>query len=171
MGHTVVPREIENNSYAEFLYFLKGREGEEGATKCSVGIVVTHNDVKQCFRGSNVHCAVVVVVTNESNMTSYFPEAGNLNGSNADISSDVAGPSRSGSGDMFELSDRSNKTYIYNSPTTNTTGRHLELERDYNSHTAFAPCYVIMHKVYCENGETLRIFRYDTEFSYVIYVG
>ena len=36
-------------------------------------------------------CIVGVVVTNESNMTSYFPEAGNLNGSNADMCSYVAG--------------------------------------------------------------------------------
>ena len=34
---------------------------------------------------------VGVVVTNESNTASYFPEARNLNGSNADICSDVAG--------------------------------------------------------------------------------
>ena len=37
---------------------------------------------------------------------SYFPEAGNLNGSNADMRSDVAGPSSSGSGDLFEFWDR-----------------------------------------------------------------
>ena len=48
-------------------------------------------------------CSVVVVVTHESNMTSYFPEAGNLNGRNANMCSDVAGPSSSGSGDFFEL--------------------------------------------------------------------
>ena len=57
-------------------------------------------------------CIVVVVVTNESNMASYFPEAGNLNGSNADMCSDVTGPWSSGSGDLFELSDRSNETII-----------------------------------------------------------
>ena len=48
-------------------------------------------------------CIVVVVVTQEFNMRSYFPEAGNLNGSNADMCSDVAGPSISGVGDLFEL--------------------------------------------------------------------
>ena len=37
-------------------------------------------------------CIVVVVVTNESSMVSYFLEAGNLNGSNAVMSSDVARP-------------------------------------------------------------------------------
>ena len=42
-------------------------------------------------------CIVGVIVTNESNMASYFPEAGNLNGSNAGMCSEVAGPSSSGS--------------------------------------------------------------------------
>ena len=32
------------------------------------------------------------------------------------------------------------------SPTNSTTGRHLGFERDYNYHTAFRACYVIMHK-------------------------
>ena len=41
---------------------------------------------------------------------SWFPEAGNINCSNADMCFDVAGPSSSGSGDLFELSDRSDKT-------------------------------------------------------------
>ena len=51
-------------------------------------------------------CIVGVVVTNESHMASFFPGAGNLNGSNPDMCSDVAEPSSSGSGDLFELSDR-----------------------------------------------------------------
>ena len=42
----------------------------------------------------------------------YFPEAGNLNGSDVDMCSDVAGSSSSGSGDLFEPSDRSNETTI-----------------------------------------------------------
>ena len=46
-----------------------------------------------------------VVVTNESNMA-YFLEAGNLNGSNADMCSDVALPSRKRLGNLFELSDQ-----------------------------------------------------------------
>ena len=53
---------------------------------------------------------MVVVVTHESNMASYFPEARNLNGRNANMCSDVAGPSRSGSWDLFELSDGSKTT-------------------------------------------------------------
>ena len=48
-------------------------------------------------------CIVVVVVMNKSNMALYFPEVGNLNGSNADMCSDVAEPSSSGLGDLFEL--------------------------------------------------------------------
>ena len=35
-------------------------------------------------------CIVGVVVTNESNMASYFPEEENLNGRSADMFSDVA---------------------------------------------------------------------------------
>ena len=45
-----------------------------------------------------------VVVTKESDMSSYFPEAGKLNGSYVDMCSYVAGPSISGLGDLFELS-------------------------------------------------------------------
>ena len=37
----------------------------------------------------------------------------NLNSRNTDTCSDVAGPSSSGSGDLFELSNRSNSTYLY----------------------------------------------------------
>ena len=48
-------------------------------------------------------CIVGVVVTKESNMASYFLEARNLNGIYADMCSDMAGPRRSGSGDLFEL--------------------------------------------------------------------
>ena len=61
-------------------------------------------------------CIVVVVVTNESNMASYFPKVGNLNGSNADMCSDVAGLSSTGLCDLFELSDRSNETMILQFP-------------------------------------------------------
>ena len=50
-------------------------------------------------------CIVGVVVTNESNKASYFSKARNLNDGNADMCSDVVGPSSSGSGDLFELSD------------------------------------------------------------------
>ena len=106
-----------------------------------------HNDVKQCFHGSNVHGGSC---SHKSNMASYSFEAGNLNGSNADMRSDVAGPPSSGSSDLFELSHRSNETItLLFPPLTCTTDRHLGFERHYNSHTAFGACYVIMHKVYC----------------------
>ena len=65
------------------------------------------NDEQQCFCSSNVHCAVVVEVPQEFNLASYFPEAGNLNGSYPDMFSDVAGQSISCSCNLFELSDRS----------------------------------------------------------------
>ena len=47
--------------------------------------------MRRAFAGRT--CIVVVVVTNESNTASYFPEAGNLNGSYSDMCSDVAGQS------------------------------------------------------------------------------
>ena len=31
------------------------------------------------------------------------------------------------------------------SPTASTTGRHIGFKRDYNYHTAFRECYVIIH--------------------------
>ena len=80
---------------------------------------------------------MLVVVTHESNMASYFSEAGNLNSRNAYMCSDVAAPSSSGSSDFFELSDRSNTTYFYYFPQASTTGVHLGFERDHNYHTAF----------------------------------
>ena len=94
-------------------------------------------------------CIVVVVVTHEFNMASYFPEVGNLNGSNNDICSDVAGPSISGSGDFFFFFlsfqiDHRSRTFtvlpqlvlpaaIWDLGVTNTTI------------LAFQACYVIMH--------------------------
>ena len=36
-------------------------------------------------------------------LASYFPKAGNLNGSNAGMCSDVAGQLSTGLGDLFEL--------------------------------------------------------------------
>ena len=48
-------------------------------------------------------CIAGVVVMNESNMGLYFPKVGNLNGSNADMCSDVSGPSSSSLDELFEL--------------------------------------------------------------------
>ena len=71
-------------------------------------------------------------------MASYFPEAGNLNGINADMCSDVAGPSSSGSGDLLNFQIGQIKLIPYYKsicPSTTTSGRHLGFVRDY-SHLA-----------------------------------
>ena len=95
-----------------------------------------------------------VVVTNESNMASYFSEAGNLNGSNADMCSYAAGPSSSGSGDLlrsgFQIDQRSCAFTI--SPITSTTGHHRCLSVTTTPILTFGASYVIMHiKIYCVN--------------------
>ena len=56
---------------------------------------------------------VGVVVTNESNIASYFPVGENLDGSNADICSDVAGPSSSGSEVCLTLDLALDPIYIF----------------------------------------------------------
>ena len=91
---------------------------------------------------------MVVVVTNESNMASYFPEAGNLNGRNTDMCSDVAEPPSGGTGDLFELSGRSNTTYFYYSPPLATLAAILDLSVTTTTILHFGRGYVIMHKVY-----------------------
>ena len=53
-------------------------------------IDLMQSDVNNAFAART--CIAGVVVTNESNMASYFPEAGNLNSSIADMCSDMAGP-------------------------------------------------------------------------------
>ena len=93
-----------------------------------------HNAVKQCFRGVNLHCGSCSHEGNQYGV--LFPEARNLNGGNADICFDVARPSSSGSGDLFELSARFRSRPFTISPTTSNTGRHLGLECN-NSHTVF----------------------------------
>ena len=88
---------------------------------------------------------VRVVVTNESNMASYFPEAGNLNGCNADMCSDVAGPSSSVSGDFFEFSD---PLLLLFPPMLTLLAAILNLSVTTTPILPFGTCYVIMHKVY-----------------------
>ena len=95
-----------------------------------------HNDVKQCFRGSNVHCG------------SCSNEEGNLNDSNANICSDVVGTSSSGSGDLFELSDWSNKTDpVLFPPQLALLAAILYLSVTTTVILPFGACY-IMRKVY-----------------------
>ena len=55
-------------------------------------------------------------------MASYLPEAGNLNGGNADMCSDVAGPSSSGSGDLFDFGSSSRFRSLTTMTTTKTCG-------------------------------------------------
>ena len=84
---------------------------------------------------------------NEYNMALYFPKAGNLNSSNAGMCSDVSGLLRSGSGNLFELSDSSRSRTFTISPTTSAIGCHLVFEHDYNYHTAFQGLFLcIMYK-------------------------
>ena len=98
-----------------------------------------HNEVKQCFRGSNVY--VGVVVTNESNMAA-------INVNNAEICPDVAGQSRSCSGDLFELSDSSVfRTFII-PPLRALLVAILDLSLTTTPILPFGACYVIVHKVY-----------------------
>ena len=101
-------------------------------------------------------CILGVVVTNESNMASSFPEAGNLNGSNADMCSDVAGPSRSGADDLFDFGSSSRSRTFAISPTTSITGCHLGFELATTPILPFRACYVIMDKVYFINSDQPR---------------
>ena len=72
-------------------------------------IDLMHNDVKQCIRGSNVHCGSCS--HEEANMATCFPEAGNLNGSYALLTCVLMWLGRRvGARAILELSDGSNKT-------------------------------------------------------------
>ena len=88
-----------------------------------------------------------VLVTNESNMGSYFPEAENLNGSNADICSDVAGPSSSGSGDFSHLGPTLDPVLLLFPPQLTLLAAILDLSMTTTPTLSFGACYVIMHKV------------------------
>ena len=106
--------------FYQYMYFQASFEDSQPT------IHLMHNDVKQCFHGSKVHCRSCSHerIQYLLSLASYFPEAGNLNSSNADMCSDVA-----------ELSGRSNETI---SPTTSTyTSHHLRFEYDYNFHSTF----------------------------------
>ena len=108
-------------------------------------IDLTHNDVKQCFCGSNVHCGSYSHARIQYSVV--FPLAENLN---ADMCSDMAGPSSSGSGDLFELSDRSNTMHRYSDflPLLALLDTILDLTVTITTILSFGACYVIMHKVY-----------------------
>ena len=85
-----------------------------GNLKVCMEIDLMHNDVKQCFCCSNVRCGSCSLARIQYGVV--FPRSGNLNDRNAEMCSDVAGPSSSGLRDLFELSDRSNTTYFYYFP-------------------------------------------------------
>ena len=96
-------------------------------------------DVKQCFAAWT--CIFGVVVMNESNMASYFSKSGNLNGSNWHDCVLMWLGCRVVARAICLISQIPN---FYFFPTS-TTGRQFGFEGDYNSHTAFWACYVIMH--------------------------
>ena len=92
--------------------------------------------------------------------------------------SEVAGLSSSGSGDLFELSDRSNETIILLFPSLLTLQAAIfDLSVTSNSHTAFGAYYSIMHKVYSYNRESLESLAYEIRsvtllnLAWLFYVG
>ena len=94
-------------------------------------------------------CIVGVVVTNETNMASFFPEAGNFNASNADMCSGVAGPSSSGSGDLFDFgsSSRSSSLLLLPLVAPPSVAAILDLSVTTTPLLPFWALFVIMHKV------------------------
>ena len=98
---------VENNN-ADGDHFIRFRDTNTVFKFLRLGVDVAlidlmHNDVR-AFAARNVHSGSCT----ESRTNSIGrPEEENLNGSNADMSSDMAGPSSSGLGDLFELSDKS----------------------------------------------------------------
>ena len=82
-------------------------------------------------------CIVGVVVTNEC-------RSGKCN--NTNMCSDVSGPSSSGSGDLFELPDGSNKT---DPESLALLAAILDLRVTTTPKLPFGARYVIIHKVYC----------------------
>ena len=108
-----------------------------------------HHDVKQYFRGSNVHCGSCSHERIQYGV--IFPAAGCLNGSMLTclvmwLGGRVAARAIFLS---FQIGQRSRTFTI--PPTTSTYSRHLGFERYYNSHTAFRACYVIVHNVQAGN--------------------
>ena len=81
-------------------------------------------------------------------MASYFLEAGNLNGGNDGMCSDVAGPSSGGSGDFFDFGSSSRfRTFTISSTASKVLAAILEFSVTTTPILPFEACYVIMHKV------------------------
>ena len=119
-------------------------------------IDLMHNDVKQNNAFTVRTCIVGVLVTNRNpmwiNMASYFLEAGNLNGSNDDMCSDVAEPSNSSSRDLFDF-ECGSRSRTFNSFTLfplllALLAAIFDLKVTTTPILPFGACYVIMHKVY-----------------------
>ena len=88
---------------------------------------------------------VGIALTNEFNMASYFPEVGNLNSSNAGLCSDVAGPTSSGSGDLFEFQIALDHVLLLFPSLLAILAAILDLSM---TTMPFWACYIIMRKVY-----------------------
>ena len=102
-----------------------------------------HNDVKQCFRASNVHCGSCIHERIQHGVA--FPWSGKFKWQYADMCSDVAGPSSSGSGDLFDLWERSNETQFTISPTSSIWAWLQLPEAQLPSNATFVACYVIIY--------------------------
>ena len=102
-----------------------------------------HDDVKRCFPGSKVHCGSCSHERLQYGV--IFPEAGHLNGSNADMCLDVVGASSSGSGDLIDFGSH---TFTV-STTTSTTAAILDLSVTTTPILPFGACYVITHELFC----------------------
>ena len=113
-----------------------------------LAIDLMHNDVKQCFCGSNVHCGSCSHARIQYGVV--FPWSWKFEWQKCwhVLHSDVAGPLSSLSGICLNFQIGPILRTFTISPTANTTGHHLGFERDYNYHAAFRACYVIMQKVY-----------------------
>ena len=95
-------------------------------------------------------CIVGVVITNESNMAWYFPEAGNLNGSNAGMCSDVMCLGRQvAARAIFLTFDLAlDPLLLLFHPLLALLVAILDLSLTTTPKLPFEACYVIMHKVY-----------------------
>ena len=76
----------------------------------------------------------------------YFPKVGIVNGSNADMCSDVAGPSSSGSDNLFELSVA---ILLLFPPILALPAAILDLGVTTATILLFGAYYIIVHKDYC----------------------
>ena len=80
---------------------------------------------------------VGVVVTNESNMVSYFPKEGNLNGVMLTCIVMWLGSRVTAWVICLTLDLASDLVLLLFPPLLSTTGHHVGFNRDYNSHSAF----------------------------------